>query len=178
MTFIFASAPAVIKPATANQRRSGARSFTADVYSGQPMSPRVTGANTGGAPIVIDIATVRVFRHGHKTPVLYAHNRMDPVGHTTRVDLLADRITATGVLSVPGASRDRIVGGAESGYRWAVSVGFQAEELEFLSPTKEVTINRRRIKGPAYIARNGKLFEISLLTIGADPAASAKVDRA
>ncbi len=178
MTLFFDGSPVVIELGAATHRAFHAPTFSADVYNGQPMFPRVSGANTGGAPVIIDIAGVRVSRNGRKTPVLYHHDRLDPIGHTIRVDLLPDRITAEGVLSVPGRSRDRVAGGAQAGFRWAVSLGFEASEMEFLPPSKEATVNRRRIRGPINIARHGRLCEFSLLAIGADPTASAKVDNA
>ena len=169
------SVAAVIELGPANQGKPGLATFTADVYDGGPMFPRITGADTGGAPLIIDIAAVHVVHYGRKTPVLYAHDRKDPIGHTTRVTLFRDRITATGILSAPGPSRDRVIGAAQSGFRWAVSVGFEATELQRLAAGKVTTVNQRRIEGPGYIARRGTLREISLLTIGADPSATAKV---
>jgi hypothetical protein len=63
---------------------------------------------------VIDLATLKVDRGGNKTPVLYSHDRADPVGHTTKVDVGVSSIDAEGLLSVPCASRDNIPGGAKN----------------------------------------------------------------
>jgi len=78
-------------------------------------------------------------------------------------------------LSVPGKSRDKVAGGAKNGFRWAVSVGVETPELEYISSSDTATVNGRTIRGPMYIARRGVLREISLLPIGADGNASATV---
>ncbi len=149
--------------------------FKCRVYNGNLMRPRIRSYDTGGAPTVIDMAGVRVARNGRKTPVLYSHNREDPVGHTDRVDVGVTTIDAAGVLSVPGPSRDKVVGGATSGFVWAVSIGFEATEMEYLSSSDSATVNGRVMRGPLYIARRGTLREISLLPIGADGDAAATV---
>jgi hypothetical protein len=149
--------------------------FKCKAYDGSAMRPRVRMYDTGGAPTVIDMTGVKVHRNGRKMPVLYAHDRNDPIGHTDRVDLLATDITAEGVLSVPGKSRDKVAGGAQDGFQWAVSIGFEATELEYISSSDSATVNGRVMRGPLYIARRGMLREISFLSIGADASATATV---
>jgi hypothetical protein len=149
--------------------------FKCKAYDGSAMRPRVRMYDTGGAPTVIDMTGVRVHRNGRKMPVLYAHDRSDPIGHTERVDLLASDITAEGVLSVPGDSRDKVAYGAKDGFQWAVSIGFEATELEYISSSDSATVNGRVMRGPLYIARRGMLREISFLSIGADANATATV---
>ncbi|WP_146404997.1 phage major capsid protein [Allorhodopirellula heiligendammensis] len=148
--------------------------FRTRAYGGGLMRPNVAGVSTGSTPIVIDLAGARIARNGRGTPILFAHDKKDPIGHTDRVDVTTS-IDASGVLSVPGKSRDKVAGGAEGGFRWAVSVGFQATELEYLAQKERATVNGRLITGPAYIARRGTLREISFLPIGADESASATV---
>lgn len=148
--------------------------FRTRAYSGGLMRPNVGGMETGAIPIVIDLSAARIVRNGRGTPVLFAHDKRDPIGHTDRVDVTS-AIDATGVLSVPGASRDKVAGGAEGGFKWAISVGFAATEMEYLAQKERATVNGRLINGPAYIARRGTLREISFLPIGADESASATV---
>ena len=149
--------------------------FKARLYNGSPMTPRVIGYANGGAPIVVDLRGVRVSRNGNGAPVLYAHDRLDPIGHTTRVDVLANAITGEGLLSVPGPNRDRVAGGAKGGFRWAISIGYRATEMEYIGRNESANVNGRVVRGPAHIARKGDLFEISFLAIGAEPSASATV---
>lgn len=148
--------------------------FSADVYSGLPIWPRIKGLNTNGAPIVIDIGSTRCDRYGNKLPVLFSHNRLNPIGHTTRVDIGAT-IRAQGVFSVPGPTRDMVVGAARAGFKWAVSVGYASGELTRVEKGRWVKVNGRDMHGPLFISRRGTIKEISILTIGADSSASATV---
>ncbi len=149
--------------------------FKTRAYNGGMMRPRVRMYDTGGIPTVIDCATLKVDRGGNKLPVLYSHDRADPIGHTNSVTVGTSTIDAEGPLSVPCASRDKVAGGAKNGYRWAVSVGVETPELEYISSSDTATVNGRTVRGPLYIARRGVLREISLLPIGADSSASATV---
>jgi len=170
--------PATIQAAdyTDAQGRPKPATFKANVYAGGPINPTVHGSySTGGTPIVLDLATARVNRNGRKLPILYGHDRGQPIGHTDRVDLGPSSITAEGTLSIPSPTTDQIVGGSANGFSWAVSMGASSPELEYISQSDTVTVNGRNLKGPLYVARRATVREISLLPIGADPSASATV---
>ncbi|MEM9827733.1 MAG: hypothetical protein AAF958_14175 [Planctomycetota bacterium] len=151
--------------------------FRARVYSGDRMRPRFNGY-ASPTPVVIDLQGVRVDRRGSKLPVLYAHERGTPIGHTSRVDVGTSAITAEGVLSVPSERQREVIGAAKNGYRWAVSVGFEATEREFITAGETAMVNGRTMRGPLYIARKGTVKEISLLSIGAEASAAATVSAA
>ncbi len=145
-------------------------------YNGGVMRPRVRSQSSlAPIPTLIDLATLKVDRNGSKLPCLYCHDREDPIGHFETVNVATSTIDAEGVLSVPGESRDKVAGGAKNGYRWAVSVGVETPELEYISSSDNATVNGRTVRGPLYVARRGVLKEISLLPIGADTSASATV---
>ena len=148
--------------------------FKANAYSGGPMTPRMAGALSTGTPIVVDLRGMRIARNGRQTPVLFSHDKTDPVGHTNSVTV-GTSVRAEGILSVPGDSRDKVVGAARDGFRWAISVGVEATELEALALGETATVNGRTVRGPIYIARKSQLKEISFLAVGADPPASATV---
>lgn len=150
--------------------------FCAGVYFGGLIRPKIVGDHFQH-PTVIDIAGLKVVRSGFRTPVLHAHDRKDLIGRTTRVDLLPDRITAEGILSVPGPARDRIVSAARSGFRWGVSMGVEPDEVFFLPATMKTTVNQQEVWGPVHIVLSGTLMDISLLPTGADKLAYAEVIR-
>lgn len=166
-------------PAAGDGQSDSVPKFRMRAYSGGRMQPRVhCGGYTGGLSTVIDLGSLRVARGGAGLPILYSHDRADPIGHATDVTVSATSIDAAGILSVPGDSRDKVAGAARNGFRWAVSVGCEAEELEYISSSDTVTVNGSRLKGPLYVARKSTLREISILPIGADPSASATVSAA
>lgn len=177
MIRVYAEPPGAYARVTAEPTgtRRALATFTADAYDGGPMRPRITGAGDSSAPTVIDIGSMRAYRNGRKMPILYGHDQREPIGHTTRVDLGPDRITAEGVLSVPGRYRDMVVGASRSGYQWAVSIGVSVVAMEYLPAGKTAVVNGRRFAGPLNIGRRGELTEISFLTIGANRTASARV---
>jgi hypothetical protein len=57
---------------------------------------------------------LKVDRGGNKTAILYSHDRADPIGHTTKVDVGVASIDAEGVLAYAGAIDDDARGSAES----------------------------------------------------------------
>lgn len=140
------------------------------------MRPKIVG-DGWKHPTVIDIAGLKVLHSGLSTPVLYAHDRKDLIGRTTCVNLLPDRITAEGILGIPGPSRDLILSAARSGFWWGVSMGVEPDDVFFLPSEKKVFVNQREIWGPVNIVLSGTLMDISLLPAGADKEAWAQIIR-
>lgn len=147
--------------------------FTCTAYDGGMMQPRMSWPYVGN--VVIDLSGVRVDGGGRDLRVLYHHSTYDPIGHCESVTV-ANSITAEGVLSVPGESREKIVAAAANGFRWQVSVGMSVDEFERVDEKQTVTVNGRQFRGPCYVARKSNLYEITFLAIGANgKRATAKV---
>jgi hypothetical protein len=145
-------------------------SFRMVAYRGGVMRPRMMA--TYGEGVVVDLATARVV--SGQLPIHYVHDTSDPVGHAETVEL-SNTVTITGKLSVPGPSRDKIVGGAVNGFRWRPSISARNFELERLLPEQTATVNGRRIRGPVLIARRAEIYETSFLSVAGDPTATASV---
>lgn len=146
-------------------------SFRMVAYRGGVMRPRMSMGIYGDG-VVVDLATARVVPG--QMPIHYVHDTTDPVGHAETVEIAAT-VAIAGKLSVPGPSRDKIVGGAINGFRWRPSISARNFELERLLPDQTATVNGRRIRGPVMIARRAEIYETSFLSVAGDPTATATV---
>lgn len=154
-----------------------------EAAAGEPnASPRIElTAYTGGAmiptgfyePVVVDLTGVKA--RSPNLPLLRDHDRSKVVGHTESIEISAQRIYATGVLSVPNEHQQEIVAGARNQFPWGVSVSGPIRKLEFVAPGAKVKVNGRIFDGPIYVAREVELAEITIAAIAADPNTRIKV---
>ncbi len=116
------------------------------------------------APVYVDLRGIDA---NGTVPVLRDHDRGRIVGQV-QYNVTGGRIEATGRLV--GASDDRanIEALARDGFKWQASIGVAPTRLEHILAGQSATVNGQTIKGPAFIAREGRLNEISILTVGAD----------
>lgn len=56
---------------------------------------------------------------------------------------------------------------------FSVSVGYHPERVEHVAAGKSISVNGREFSGPLEVARGGRLREISVVGVGADPEARA-----
>jgi hypothetical protein len=54
-------------------------------------------------------------------------------------------------------------------------MGASVENLEFIPAKQTVNVNGRHVAGPVYVARSGRVRELSFLTLGADDNTSARI---
>ena len=145
------------------------RKFKMTAYTGVPMS--LYGYYH---PVVVDLSTlkaskqVRIF-HDHRTDRL--------LGHAENVEITDKCVTAEGVLTNERSLYVReVTDTSRNGTTWQASVGVRLTKApEFICEGQKTAVNGRSIKGPAYIARAGELYEISFVVFGADSATSAAV---
>lgn len=144
--------------------------FTMRAYTGGAMRP-----HSWSTPVVIDLAGEIELRSA-KLPILYDHDRAEPIGHTESVKVDASLgVVASGKLSGYGPAFDRVVGMARNGYPWAVSIGGNVLRREFVEAGKSISVNGEDHEGPVVVVRAIELAEISILSIGADKNAAASV---
>lgn len=124
--------------------------------------------------LVIDLASVEIA--SPETPILFAHNDDEPLGHAARVQVDASGImipAGQGFFSAANARRDEVVNSARRKYPWQASVGGRAGTIEFVDAGESVDVNGRTFNGPIEVARGFRLREISILSLGADSHTSA-----
>lgn len=144
------------------------KKFTMTAYTGGQM--RVSGWYH---PVVIDIAGMKASRSD--MPILKAHDDAHIVGHTSSVDLSAQRIKAAGIVSGVGEAAQEVLSLGANGFPWQASVGADIHEVQFVDKGDKVNVNGKAFVGPVYVARKSTLTEISFVPRGADSATSASV---
>jgi len=125
-------------------------------------------------PVVVDLAGLRA---GAVT-ILLDHDRTQIVGQGT-AEILRSKVKVTAVITGnhddPMDPAYKIVAHARNGFQWPASVGILSESIEFVKDGEKVKVNGRSFAGPLNVVRRGRLGETSLVGVGADEAAKAKV---
>lgn len=124
-------------------------------------------------PVVVDLESMH--KPSKSVPVLRNHDDNRIAGHTDTIEVSAQRIKATGVLSGLPEHTDEIIANAKNQFPWQCSIGASADKYERYEKGEEVKVNGRVWKGPVVVARGATLREISILPMGADNATAASV---
>lgn len=143
------------------------RRFSMTAYTGGAMSVGF------GYPVVVDLAGASVPRQD--VPILRQHDAERIVGHTTAIEVTAQRIKASGVMSGTGDAAAEVQSLAANGFPWQASIGARVLAREFVEQGQTVKVNGQNFSGPVIVARKTVLGEISFVPMGADSATSATV---
>lgn len=143
--------------------------FTLLAYTGGPMQ-----LSRWADPVVVDLAG-EITQRTPQLPLLYGHQRSDPVGHIDQFDVTDEGMTASGVMSVPGPSFDKITGAARNGYQWGASIGGVPSRVEYVEKGKTVQVNGQTYQGPLEVIRAIEIHEISVVSIAADRNATSNI---
>lgn len=143
------------------------RKFSMTAYTGGAMSVGF------GCPVVVDLAGASVPRQD--VPILRQHDAERIVGHTTSIEVTAQRIRATGIMSGTGDAAAEVQALAANGFPWQASIGARVQQMEFIDRGQTVKVNGQNFNGPINVARKTVLGEISFVPMGADSATSATV---
>jgi hypothetical protein len=136
---------------------------------------------TGGAldlgnfslPVVLDLSQTTAPRQ--EIPALREHDIERIAGHTTQVEISAQRIRTAGVFSSDGEDAQQIIDLGKKAFPWQMSVGADAATFDRIPDGEKITVNGRSFKGPILVARGVVVREVSFVTLGADAATSAGV---
>jgi hypothetical protein len=148
----------------------GPRRFSMLAYDGGPMRPKVDPPLPH--PVVVDLGSLDVAKQ--RFPALKDHDPKSLVGHTDKVTT-EGKLIAEGVISGTGAAATEVVASADNGFMWGVSMGAVFPRMELVADGKSASVNGRKVSGPIYIARNGRLRELSFLTLAADDDTAATI---
>lgn len=125
------------------------------------------------APVVVDLAGLDGTER--ELPLLLDHKTDKPIGQVDDVRVTAEAVTASGRLNVPGDDRERVVQAAKRGFRWQCSIGVSVEKRTNLQPNATTFVNGRPFNGPVVIVERGRLREVSIVTVGADPSTAVDI---
>lgn len=145
-------------------------------YNGDAFRPMFRYSD---APVVVDLDGVKA---AEPIAILLDHFDSLIVGQSTAVHITGGasggidvEAIITGDTDNPDDPAGKVVLHARNGFTWKASIGLEATSLERVESGESVKVNGRVFNGPVYIVRAGILNEVSLLSIGADKTASAKV---
>ena len=118
--------------------------------------------------VIVDLAGVEI--PSQSLPIRFAHRSgwADGVGHTESVSVASGELNAEGVISRDTPTAREVVTAARNGFPWQASIGAEVLEVEFLREGVTTTVNGQQVSGPVEIARKTRLYEISVVDLGAD----------
>src|SRR4051812_17496239 len=121
--------------------------FAIHGYTGAPMT--LDGFHH---PVVVDLGSMQPM--SQTIPVLRDHDPGRIVGQTDAIDIGADGVRMTGVITGENADAADIRTHARNGFKWQASIGADAprEFREFLAAGKTATVNGLEFTGPKIIA--------------------------
>ena len=143
------------------------------------MPTRVEGvAYSGGLVpnlgVVIDLSTTTV---ADRLPLLHEHDRQNIVGAITKTAIEGGAFSVAGRLfsDIPGGQAEKIGQLAQRGAPFQMSVGLYGFREDTILLGQVATVNSRTVHGPATVLRGGTVREVSIVTLGADPRATARL---
>lgn len=159
-------AEANLQLVAADDAKAGKRpTFSFTAYTGGAL-------NVGfGLPVFVDLATTKARKN---VAALLAHDPTQIVGQG-KATITATGIEMTGTVTSDGSPAQTVIENARNGFKWGASIGASIGKLDFVSEGSFAKVNGKEIKGPAYIARNCVLGEVSFVAIGADEKASGRI---
>lgn len=131
-------------------------------YTGGPM--RVQGWGT--VPVIISLAGLSIPAN---VPLRFAHDGYELVGHSENVRVDGAKLLLDGVISFETPRARSIVTAAANGFPWQASVGVAPDEVKYLEAGQTMDVNGMTHKGPVYVLTKGRLREVSIVDLGADP---------
>lgn len=141
--------------------------FAVNAYNGGPLT--VAGFSL---PVVVELSSLQM------SPSVTAnldHDSGQRVGHVTAANNDGNSLTLEGEVSAVSSAADEVVQSANRGYPWQASIEAQPGKLETISAGKSRQVNGQTIEGPAYVAKNSKLYGFAFLSRGADESTSATI---
>lgn len=157
-----------IQAAAGDQARAPRVAIVA--YSGGEMAP------PGWPPLVIDLSGADV---AGDIPILAGHGEdLDSIAGQGKAEVRNHQLHVQGTLTDATASGQKVLALARGGVNLQASVGFSPGKREYVSSGQTVRVNGRSFTAGdrgLTIIRAGKLREVSLLPIGADPGSSVSI---
>lgn len=152
----------------ASASEGGQRAFSMLAYTGVPM--KLDGFHH---KVIVDLSSMHAPRQS--IPTLRQHDPERIAGHTTSVEVSAQRIRIAGVLSgMEDHTRD-LVHTSKGGFPWQASIGAMPSQMEFIPKGESAKVNGRNWDGPLFVARGAVLREVSLVPMGADGNTAAAI---
>jgi len=116
---------------------------------------------------IVDIASLKIKKVS--VPVLRGHNSDKIVGHSTKAWTDDSHLYVEGEVSNITEHGKEVIGLADEGFPWQVSIGIDSIRQEILEDEDQTAeVNGMTVKGPIRIWRDATVREISFVPFGAD----------
>jgi len=124
-------------------------------------------------PVVVDLAGIGIEKQ--RIPIRLDHSAGKGVGHTERIAVENNTLTAEGIVSRDTSWARDVAKSGVNGFPGQASIGASIEETEFVAQGSAVTVNGSTFAGPVFVVRESILKEISFVDLGADSNTEAKI---
>jgi len=141
--------------------------FSMVAYTGGPMQ-----VSAYGPPVAIDLGGLTAKA---PIPILANHDHTQIVGHADEIEVTANSLKLSGLISGAGPAAVEVQASAARGFPWKASVGARPDKMEFVGEGVQTKVNGKTLTGPLYVARKSTLGEVSFVAVAADGRTSAKV---
>lgn len=128
----------------------------------------------GSTPVIVSLAGLKI---PDSVPLRFQHDGYEIVGHSTDVRVEGAKLLLDGVISFDTPRARSIVAAAVNGFPWQASVGVapDIDGVKFVAENQTMDINGATRKGPFYAVTKGRLREVSILDLGADPQTKVQI---
>jgi hypothetical protein len=140
--------------------------FSMTAYSGGPIDVGFE------FPVLVDLAGMK---WAAKVPIRLNHSRDHGVGHAVAIEVRADKLYVSGVISRATPAAMEVVASGNNGFPWQASIGASIQRWKFIEEGKTVEANGKTHNGPLIHATKTTLVETSFVDIGADNTTTAKI---
>ena len=170
-------------PKTKNNFKMEAKAIFAEAQ-GESKLPSITidpayaggKINVGwGDPVVIDLSSLTL----GTVSILKDHSDYQLLGQGTAT-VTGNKIVVTGSITgdteTPGTPANEVMVHARNGFTWPASVGvIDIGAVDYIDDSSSAEVNGKSIGGPFQLVRNGRLGEVSLVSVAADSAAKSNI---
>lgn len=138
--------------------------FTGTAYS---------GGFVPGYGVVVDMATTQF---ATTMPLLADHDHAQIIGLVSDSKTNGTNLTVSGTLfsDMPGSRAEQIAQLAQRGMPFQMSIGLYGYNELYVPAGKSETVNGQQFQGPVTVLQNGKVREVSVVALGADPNTDAQ----
>lgn len=133
-----------------------------------------SGAAVAGRGVIIDVDSTEVVA---PMQLLFEHGRVDCIGVVESATKQGGQIVIAGKLfsDLIDSQGRKVAELAQRGAPFELSVGLFGYDEEYVGRGQRMQVNGRSVEGPISVLRNGRVREVSVVALGADPAAKAKL---
>lgn len=132
-----------------------------------------SGGLVPGYNVVVDLSTTTFTQ---TMPLLAAHDHTMMIGVVSEGRIDKGQMSVAGALfsDIPGSRAEQIAQFAQRGMPFQMSIGLFGFNEMYVQSGKSVNVNGQDFQGPVTVLSGGKVREVSVVALGADPNTEAQ----